>query len=288
MHKHSLFFATWACLCAGAQVWAQPPGLPLGGGFPPFTPPRPGEILPGFIQDSLKLTDAQKKQIEKWQKQLDANLDKLLTAEQKKSLDELRKGNGLGGFGPPGFGPGGGGPGQMPPGGFPGGLPGGFPGGGPGKGKGGPGGAGGAPPGGFPGGPPGGGGPGGFGKKGGFGGGFGGGISVADVQKKVGATDEQWKVIGPKLQKVVAARRVWSGSDSSGPQASNIVAQAQADLRSVLDDPKHTKSEVDEKLGAIRKARQQARAELEEASRDLSRLLTPSQQTIMISLGYLE
>jgi Spy/CpxP family protein refolding chaperone len=247
-----------SCVCA---AWAQPPG----GGFGPFGLPLPGEILPGFLQDQLKLTAEQKKKLGELQKDTEANLAKLLTAEQKKSLDDFREGKGGFGFGPPGFGPGGpGGPG----------------------GKGGKGGGG--PPGGMPGGPFGGGGP----AKGGFPFGFGG--ATNDVQKKIGATDEEWKVIGPKVQKVIAARRMLSGDGGpmagpfGGGAASNIVGQAQEDLKTVLDDPKHTKADVDEKIAAVRTAREKARADLGVAQRDLARLLTPDQQTIMISVGHLD
>jgi Spy/CpxP family protein refolding chaperone len=219
------------------------PGKPPGGfGPPPF--PQPGEILPEFLQDQLKLNAEQKKKLGELQKDVEANLAKLLTAEQKKSLDEIRQGKGAFGFGPPGFGP----PGFGPPGGP---LP-----------------------------------------KMGFGGppGFGGfGMGRADdVQKKISATDEEWKVIGPKLQKVIAARRAVSGETVPGPMSGTAVAQAQTELKTVLDDPKHTKAEVDEKITAVRKARERARTDLEEAQRDLVRMLTPTQQAVMVSLGYLE
>ena len=223
------------------------PGKPPGGfGLPPF--PRPGEILPGFLQDQLKLTAEQKKKLGELQKGVDADLAKVLTAEQKKSLNEIRD-KGPFGFGPPGFGP----PGaEMPPGGAPGGGPPKMP----------------------------------FGFPPGFGGQ---GMSrTEDVQKKIGATDEEWKVIGPKLQKVISARRAVSGEAAPGPFSNTPVAQAQSDLKTVLDDPKHTKAERDEKIAAVRKTRQQARADLEAAQRDLVRMLTPSQQAVMVSLGYLE
>src|SRR5262249_11482701 len=103
-------------LASAGGVWAQP------GGFGPFAPPQPGEILPKFLQDQLKLTDAQKKQLADMQKDVDAKLARLLTAEQKKSLESKRPGKGGFGFGPPGFGPPGGG-GPTPPGGTPGGPP---------------------------------------------------------------------------------------------------------------------------------------------------------------------
>ncbi len=137
-----------------------PPGPPPGGFGPggPGGPPQPGQIIPGFMQEQLKLTDAQKKKLDELQKEVDARLAKILTPEQLKQLKEMRPGPGG-----PGGGPGG-------PGGGPGG-PGGGTGGGPGGGPSGPGDSEGPPPGpppgGFgPGGPGQGGGPGGFGPMG--------------------------------------------------------------------------------------------------------------------------
>ena len=80
------------------------PGGPGG-----FGPPRPGQIMPPFLQEILQLTDAQKKQMEALQKEVDSGLDKILTDEQKKELREMRM-RGPGG-GPPG---GGGGPPRGP------------------------------------------------------------------------------------------------------------------------------------------------------------------------------
>lgn len=144
---------------------------PAGGpGFGPrFMMGRPGDILPGPLQDMLRLTDEQKKQVAELQKEADAKVEKILTEDQRKQLKEMRD-RGPMGFGPPG-GPGGFGP---PPGG-----PGGF-----GPPPGGP------PPGGFP--PPGG--PGGFGPPGGFGSGG------VDLDPLVGLTNPRM----PLRSKVLA------------------------------------------------------------------------------------
>jgi hypothetical protein len=71
------------------------PGGRFGGG-----PPRPGQILPDFLQERLNLTADQKKQVEDLQKEVDAKLAKILTDEQKKQLKEMRN-RGPGGNGPP-------------------------------------------------------------------------------------------------------------------------------------------------------------------------------------------
>jgi len=104
---------------------AQPPGDagkenkdggPPPGGFGPGGPggpPQPGQILPSFIQEELKLTAEQKKQLDMLQKDVDARLAKILTAGQKKKLTLASQPPGPGNRGGPGQGgPGGpGGPG---------------------------------------------------------------------------------------------------------------------------------------------------------------------------------
>ena len=95
-----------------------PPGGVFPGGPGGFFGPPPGEILPLPLQDQLRLTDAQKKQLADLQKEVDAKLDKVMTEEQRKQFKEMKDrgpGGPGGGFGPPGGGfPGGpGGPGGM-------------------------------------------------------------------------------------------------------------------------------------------------------------------------------
>ncbi len=85
--------------------------------------PRPGEILPGMMRQRLNLTAAQEKQVAELQKEVDARLEKILTAEQRDQLKAMRdRGPGGFGFGPPPGGPGGrqrGGAGGPPGGGRP-------------------------------------------------------------------------------------------------------------------------------------------------------------------------
>jgi hypothetical protein len=93
-----------------------PPGGPPGQFGPRgFGPPAPGQLLPPFLQERLKLTAEQKKQLEELQKEIDGKLDKILTEEQRKQLKDMRRGFGpRGPGGPPGRGPGGGPPGDGP------------------------------------------------------------------------------------------------------------------------------------------------------------------------------
>jgi hypothetical protein len=75
------------------------------GGFGPRFggPPRPGQVLPEFMQSQLDLTADQKKELAELQKQVDTRLAKILTADQNRQLKTMAR-PGPGGFGPPGGG----------------------------------------------------------------------------------------------------------------------------------------------------------------------------------------
>jgi hypothetical protein len=63
-------------------------------------PPRPGQVMPVFLQDMLQLTEDQKKQVDALQKDVDTRLEKILTDEQKQRLRQFQD-RGPGGKGPP-------------------------------------------------------------------------------------------------------------------------------------------------------------------------------------------
>jgi hypothetical protein len=75
------------------------PGFAGFGKFP--GPPQPGQVLPPFLQDILKLNDEQKKEVDKFQQGVGLKLGKILTSEQNKQLKEAKPGFGPGGFGAP-------------------------------------------------------------------------------------------------------------------------------------------------------------------------------------------
>jgi Spy/CpxP family protein refolding chaperone len=73
----------------GGKGGFQKGGFPGKGGFGGGM--RPGQILPSFMQDALKLTDEQKQKVADLQKDVDAKLDTILTAEQKDQLKQMRE-----------------------------------------------------------------------------------------------------------------------------------------------------------------------------------------------------
>jgi hypothetical protein len=101
----------WLLALAGLAVWvaaavSQPPeGKDRGQGKrggPPGGPPRfeLGRVLPPFARDELELTREQADEIAKLEKEVKQRLEKILTAEQKKRLENLRP-RGPGGPGGP-------------------------------------------------------------------------------------------------------------------------------------------------------------------------------------------
>lgn len=71
----------------------------FGGGFGGFG--TPGQIFSSAIQQQLRLSDEQKKELEVLQKEVDEKIGKMLTEDQKKQLKELqeRRPGGFGGGG---------------------------------------------------------------------------------------------------------------------------------------------------------------------------------------------
>ena len=89
---------------AGAPGEFAGPGGRGPGGF--GGPPRPGQILPSFLQERLNLTEEQLRKLDELQKEVDSKLARLLTDEQRQQLQEMRQGFGPGGpGGPPRRGP---------------------------------------------------------------------------------------------------------------------------------------------------------------------------------------
>jgi poly(3-hydroxybutyrate) depolymerase len=71
-------------------------GAGIGKGAPGGIVTPPGTVLSARVQDNLKLTAEQKKQIEELQKETDAGVQKILSEEQNKQLKGLKENAGRG------------------------------------------------------------------------------------------------------------------------------------------------------------------------------------------------
>ncbi|MGA2544330.1 MAG: hypothetical protein ABSG78_22490 [Verrucomicrobiota bacterium] len=83
-----------------------------------------------------------------------------------------------------------------------------------------------------------------------------------------------------------------NGPRGGGPPGmgggNNAVATALAELKTALSNAKTPADQIKEKLAAVRNARQKAKADLSAAEKNLRLLLTADQETVLVSLGYLE
>lgn len=140
-----------------------------------------------------------------------------------------------------------------------------------------------------------------------------------DLKEQLGASDDEWKTLVPKIEKVMTVQRElqvgvggpggWGppggpggpgGPDvSDGPGrrerdgdmgnwSEGKVAQARRELRRVVESRGASAAEISAKLAAYRKARQAARAELENARKDLVDATTPQQEAVLVIVGLLE
>jgi hypothetical protein len=122
---------------------------------------------------------------------------------------------------------------------------------------------------------------------------------VNRLKDDLSASDDEWKVLQPKLMKVEEAR--WAsfsgfggrggrgfGGGGSDNTPSNPVAQASSDLRKTLENKDASAEEISGKLRALREAREKARAALQSVQKDLKEVLTARQEAVLVNQGMLE
>jgi len=128
------------------------------------------------------------------------------------------------------------------------------------------------------------------------------------LKEQLGANDDEWKVLEPKITKVMDASRAAStrgggftggrtrggnngGGGGAAPAAPAVdpnaspLAKAQAELRAVVADKDAPASAYTEKLAAYRAALQKAKTEQATAEKELKEVLTPKQEAILVSSG---
>jgi hypothetical protein len=131
------------------------------------------------------------------------------------------------------------------------------------------------------------------------------------IQQSLGASDDEWKALSPKVERVLAAQQASKPGPrimtmggggggtmimisaagpglggAAGPQSP--VARAQADLQAVLSDPNATTDSIAARATGLRSARAKAQAELEAAQKELKELLTMRQEAVLLAQGILD
>ncbi len=121
------------------------------------------------------------------------------------------------------------------------------------------------------------------------------------LKEQLAATDDEWKVLEPKITKVQTAQRDLRGGWGMGrggrpggdanreqPAATSPVEAATRELRTAVEKPNASNEEIDQKLTALREARVKAQANLDAARKELKEVLTAKQEANLVLMGTLE
>lgn len=125
------------------------------------------------------------------------------------------------------------------------------------------------------------------------------------IKEQLGATDDEWKAIEPKVDKVMTAQRESRGGfgfggfggGRGGPggggggadqQPTTAVGKASADLRTTLDSKDAAPETIAKKLATLREAREKARKDVADAQKELKEILTQRQEAVLVMNGMLE
>jgi len=134
-------------------------------------------------------------------------------------------------------------------------------------------------------------------------------------KEALGANDDEWKAIQPRIEKVMDAQRATysrgggfdrgrTRGNRGGPDAPpggapaaapatpertpTAVETAAKDLQTTLDNKSATPDDIKAKLTALRDAKTKAKADLAKAQDDLKELLTARQEAVLVGFGMLE
>lgn len=123
----------------------------------------------------------------------------------------------------------------------------------------------------------------------------------AQMKERLGVNDDEWKVLQPKLEKVLNARRnsgafsmfgggfrSRGGDDNNSDRQRSAVEQAQRDLSKTLENKDVSPDEIKAKLKTLREAREKAQEELKAAQKELKEVLTQRQEATLVNMNMLE
>jgi len=122
------------------------------------------------------------------------------------------------------------------------------------------------------------------------------------MKEQFGATDAEWKTLGPRVMKVDELNRQISGSgrggmfggrrgpqgdQPGGGQASEMTAveKASQQLRTTLDNTSATPDEIKKQLAALRAAKEKAKQELVVAQQELRKTVNVRQEAQLVLMG---
>ena len=122
------------------------------------------------------------------------------------------------------------------------------------------------------------------------------------IKEQLGATDQEWTVIEPKLTKVMDLSRQLQparggmfgrggrgGAPAAAPTTPQTdVGKARAALQTALDDAGAKPEVIKQQLAALREAKAKVRQDLDKATADLKSVLSARQEAVLLMGGILD
>lgn len=126
------------------------------------------------------------------------------------------------------------------------------------------------------------------------------------MKEQLGATDAEWKTLGPRVMKVDQLNRQVSGSGRGGmmfggrrgPQGDqpgagqgaevSAMEKASQQLRTTLNNTSATPDQIKKDLTALRAAKEKAKQELVAAQQELKKTVNPRQEAQLVLMGLLD
>ena len=122
------------------------------------------------------------------------------------------------------------------------------------------------------------------------------------LKSSLKASDDEWAVIQPLIEKVTTKQREASGNrfggrggrggrggdDNTNNQPQTGAAAASQALRTTLENESASPDDIKAKLTALRESRKKAQAEVDKAREELKAVLSVRQEAALVSMGILE
>lgn len=127
---------------------------------------------------------------------------------------------------------------------------------------------------------------------------------LTQLKEQLGSPDEEWKLLQPKLDKVLTVQRETRGTrggfggrqrggnnqdaNAAPAQPQSAVAAASEDLRKAVADKGTSPEDLAKKIATLREAKEKAKADLAAAQKELRELLSARQEAVLITNGILD
>ena len=129
------------------------------------------------------------------------------------------------------------------------------------------------------------------------------GAGMDQIKEDLGVTDEQWKALEPKIQKIRTLQSEGfagrfggmgnrpmraPGGEGAPERPQSDIAKKTDELRKIIDDKNAKPESIKQALTALRQAREKNRTELTTAQKDLKSLVTMRQEAQLVLRSILE